>query len=187
MSGLAKLSALLAAQDWTAAERVLRAEAKRKDASHAVFYNLAKVLIEAGKAPQAGAWFERAVRANPAYQAAWFELGRWAVAQGDLARALAAFDRAVKLDPGDTDARANLARLCLRLGLWADALAAAQGVLGVAPNQVEMLEVAYRAAAELRDPAAHALRERLCEADRAGAVWLKAVTRVSKGHLSLRG
>lgn len=186
VSAAARLPALLAARDWAGAERVLRAEAKRKNAPCAVFYNLAKVLIESGKAAQAGAWFERAVRTDPTYQAAWFELGRWAMARGEAARARDAFARAVLLAPEDLDAHANLARLALRLGDWAGALEAAQAVLAQTPDRADMLEVAYRAAAETRDPAAQTYRARLYDVSGGGALWLRAVTRVAKGHVSLR-
>ncbi|MEH6647296.1 tetratricopeptide repeat protein [Sulfitobacter sp.] len=118
MSDQKKLGALLTAQDWTAAERLLRRLAKGKAPPPEVFYNLAKVLEAAGKPDQMAVWLKRAVAANPRYAVAWFELGRVALGAGDLEEAYVAFQHAVNLKSNDADARRNLGRIAMRLGKW---------------------------------------------------------------------
>ncbi|MEO1470769.1 MAG: hypothetical protein AAFV86_17125, partial [Pseudomonadota bacterium] len=61
MAGLDKLPVLLAARDWEAAERLLRRAARARGAAPEVFYNLARVLEEAGRGAQSAHWLEKAV------------------------------------------------------------------------------------------------------------------------------
>ena len=128
MARIEDLGRLLAEEDWSNAERVLRRAAKAGDAPAQVPYNLAMVLQKQGKQRPSGQWLKSALAKDPAYQAAWFELGRWAVAEQDLEQAEKAFARAVDLDQADMDAHRNLGRVALRRGNWDLAAEAFSGV-----------------------------------------------------------
>lgn len=181
MVQLVKLPQLLAAEDWSAAEKLLRRAAGAKGAGAQVFYNLAKVIEMRGGGAKRIAWLKKAVAADARYGAAWFELGRAQIEAGDWAAAEMAFARALALDPADVDARINLARLRLRLGDWTGARVACAGLAETG----EVLAILYRAACELGEDAAD-LQDRLL-ADPAERVRaLKALTRVAKGSVPLR-
>ena len=177
MAGMGDLPALLAAEDWDGAERLLRRAAKARTAPAEVHYNLAKVLMENGKAAQAGQWFRRAVAARPDYAAAWFEMGRWALVADDLPLAFRAFQKASKLAPADRDARISLGRIALRCGQWDVARRAWDGVEGT-----EALQARYRIAAETGDETG-TLLERLLSADLPRPQSLTTITRTAKGRI----
>ncbi|MEO1140005.1 MAG: hypothetical protein AAFW87_11175 [Pseudomonadota bacterium] len=61
MASLTDLPAPLQSRDWHWAERQLRKVATTKTAPAEVFYNVAKVLEEAGKLGQRLTWLKRAV------------------------------------------------------------------------------------------------------------------------------
>lgn len=143
MVDLGPLPALLAARDWPRAERLLRRAAREKAPPAQVFYNLAKVLIEAGKAEQAGQWLRRALRVDPRYANAWFELGRWAIAQRDYAQAQDAFTRVLDLESNDLSAARNLLALAQRRG---DASAMARACTVLPEGETDAAR--YRLAAE---------------------------------------
>lgn len=180
MKDLNSLPALVSAQDWPAAERLLRRLAKGKAPAPDVFYNLAKVLEAAGKPDQMKHWLERAVAANPRYGIAWFELGRTALDQGALDAAKAAFEMAADLMPADADAKRNLGRVALRLGDWDKAAAC------FAKHTDKEAELArYRIAAETGSGTKD-LRDALL----AHRAWrpdvIKTLTRTAKGAIPLR-
>ena len=179
MSDLSKLPALLAAQDWPRAERLLRRAAAAKGAPASVFYNLGKVLEAAGKGGQSRAWYRKAVAADPAHAHAWFELARAALDQDDWPAAADGFAAALRLSPDDTDAARNLMRVALRLGRWDQARQAA-GLL----DDDEAVQARYRAAAELGEETG-ALQAQLL---RSGArqMALTTLTRTAKGRIPLR-
>jgi len=183
-AALDRLPALIAAQDWPAAERLLRRAAKDRDAPAAVFYNLAKVLEHAGKPAQCRTWLKRAVAVDPRHGDAWFELGRAAIAAGDLTEALTAFRHAARLAPEDADAWRNLGQVALRLGDWQTARTA-WGRLGCSPEaDPEAVAGLYRAEAELG--LTNLARAAALIADRPGPQSLKALTGTAKGHLPFR-
>ncbi len=132
MKDLEKAEAAIAASDWPRAITVLKRLAERKEAPASIDYNLAKALVLAGRAPQAGRWFERALAKDPAHASAWFEYGRWHLAAGDLAASHEAFAQAVALTPDDRDAHVNLARIAHRRGASDQALVAWRAVLHLA-------------------------------------------------------
>lgn len=179
MKDIKSLPALLAAEDWPAAERLLRRLAKAKVPPPAVFYNLAKVLEAAGKPEQMKHWLERAVAANPVYGLAWFELGRVALDRSALDDALAAFLRASELMPADADTQRNLGRVALRLGDWDRAVHCF-----AAQDDPEARLARYRIAAETGENSKD-LRDALL-AERA---WrpevIKTLTRTAKGSVPL--
>ncbi len=175
------LSDALARGDWPLAERVLMRAAKGGKAEAPVLYNLGRVMMEQGKWVPARLWLRRALVRDASHAKAWFELGRVALELGDLPGAGAAFARAVALVPGDADARVNLGRIALRLGAFGQVREVLQPLAG---RDVEVDGMLYRAAAELRLPEAAALQVALWRwPERAEA--LRAVTRASKGRLSL--
>ncbi|SEQ91499.1 hypothetical protein [Thalassovita taeanensis] len=179
MVDLSSLPRLLAAENWPAAEKLLRRAAGHKNAPAQVFYNLAKV-IEA----QGGAglfWLKRAVRADPRYAVAWFELGRGLIDARDLPGAEAAFAKAALLDPSDAEAWRNLLRLRLRLSDWARA----RGALGHLPEDMETRLAAYRIAAELGEDVTN-LRAALLADPAIRPEAIKALTRTAKGQVPLR-
>ena len=180
MTDQKKLGPLLAAQDWEAAERLLRRLAKGKTAPPEVFYNLAKVLEAAGKPAQMAVWLRRAVALNPRYAIAWFELGRAALNANDLEQAYGAFQRAVDLDDKDADAQRNLGRIALRLGQWDKALMC----LADQPD-VEAEIALYRIKGEKGEPD-KALRDRLLQDHSWRPEVIKMLTRTAKGSLPLR-
>jgi tetratricopeptide (TPR) repeat protein len=179
MKDIHSLSGRLAAQDWPAAERVLRRMAKGKSPPPDVFYNLAKVLEAAGKPDQMMHWLERAVAANPRYGIAWFELGRAAVKSGALAQAQKAFQHAVDLMPTDADARRNLGRIALRRGDWASA----ETCFATLPDLEAQIAI-YRLKAETGQ-ATKSMRDALLAQLAARPQVLKALTRTAKGTLPL--
>ena len=173
------LPPLLAAQDWPAAERLLRRLVKGKAPPPAVFYNLAKVLEAAGKPSQVKHWLERAVVADPRYGLAWFELGRIALERFELETAKAAFQQATGLMPTDTDARRNLGRVALRLGDW---VTAADCFAGQTDKEAQVAR--YRIAAETGADS-RALRDALLAQRDWRPDTLKALTRTAKGSIPL--
>lgn len=180
MSSPPTLPQLIAAQDWPAAERMLRRMAAQKGAPASVFYNLAKVLDQMGQGAKMLPWLRRAVATDPQYQHAWFELGR-ALMRDDPAQAAAAFARAAALDPADQDCWRNLARLRLRLGDWAGCAAA----LAHLPADGETAILSYRLACETGNATAQQRSALLADKALRPAA-LKALTRVAKGSLPLR-
>lgn len=180
MAQLSDLPQLIEAQDWTAAERVLRKAAAVKGAPAEIFYNLAKVLEHAGKPDQRLAWLKRAVAKRPGYALAWFELGRAILEAGDVAHARDAYQKAWDNDPTDTDARRMVARLSIRLGQWDDAGAALQD-----DQDPEARLARYRVVAETGG-ASVADRDALLQDAALRPEALRTLTRVSKGSLNLR-
>lgn len=178
---LAQLPRLLARQDWTGAEALLR-KAAVKGASAPVFYNLAKVLEMQGKGREMAPWLEKAVAADPRHVNAWFELGRLRMdVVEDLPGAEAAFAKVVALGADDADAWRNLARLRLRMADWRGCAAA----LAHLPEDRETLPMSYRVACE-RGEDAKELRARMLADPTLRPAALKALTRVAKGTLPLR-
>lgn len=180
MVNQAKLGALLAAQDWSAAEKLLRRAAKEKAPGADVFYNLAKVLEAAGKPAQMHTWLKRAVAIKPDYAIAWFELGRSALRDANFEAAKIAFSKVVQLDPADSDARINLAKTALRLGAWETVLKA---ISDLDTDEVQLLRL--RARAELGEDVSDVLEGLLARPAMRPAT-LKAMTRTAKGHIPLR-
>ncbi len=179
MKDISALPALLAAKDWSAAERLLRRLSRGKLPPPAVFYNLAKVLEAAGKPDQMKHWLERAVTADPSYGLAWFELGRIALGRNALDDALAAFLRASAFMPQDADTQHNLGRVALRLGNWDRAAACF-----AAHDDPEARLARYRIAAEtgsnIRDLRNALLAERGLRPE-----VIKTLTRTAKGSVPL--
>lgn len=179
MDALSSLPALIAAQDWPRAERLLRRAATSKGAPAEVFYNLAKVLEARGAAAQMGPWLRKAVAARADYAIAWFELGRWAANAREDDLAIAAFRKAVALTPRDKDARINLGRLALRRADW-DLAASAWSVLTGPEAEVARYRIATEQGADtsadldrlLRNPATRGLA-------------IQAMTRTARGCVPL--
>jgi predicted Zn-dependent protease len=170
----------IAASDWAKAESVLRRLVREEGAPAEAHYNLAQVLLRAGKAEQAGHWLRQAIAARPDYTIAWFELGRWELEHGELPAARYAFVRASALDPSDADTWRNLARIAERLGDFA-AARDAWSQLSDGEARVGLL----RALLELRDPAAEALRAELWADPALRPLVLRAITGTSAGKLPL--
>lgn len=184
MRDLEKANAAIAQGDWAAAEISLRRLARGKAAAPQVFYNLAKVLIEAGKPAQAGSWLDRAVRAAPDYAIAWFELGRWRLDRRDWEGALEAFLRAAECAPEDVDAWRNAARLAERLCRFALSARCWEQVAARKAEDIEARLGCARAAFEQGAPdEAEALLAALPDEARALALTLR--TRTARGRLSL--
>jgi tetratricopeptide (TPR) repeat protein len=179
MDAMKPLAAMLAAQDWTGAERLLRRLSKNKTAPPEVFYNLAKVLEASGKHGQITTWLKRAVAANPLYASAWFELGRHQLEAGALEDACHAFAKAHRCDPSDPDSKRNLGRVALRLGDWG---LAAHCFDDEQDREAQLAR--YRIAAETGIETV-ALRDAML-ADRKNRISvLKTLTRTAKGSFPL--
>jgi cytochrome c-type biogenesis protein CcmH/NrfG len=176
-----RLTELLIAGDWTAAEALLAPLAARPDAPVAVVYNHGKVLIELGCSREAVAALRRVCAQAPGRADAWFELGRAALLHEDFDTALEAFAEALARDPDDRDARRNLGRVALRLGQWEAARAAWEG-LG---EDDEAGLALYRIAAETGAPDAPARRARLLAAHPDRAAVILTLVRTSKGAIPL--
>ena len=179
MKDLNSLPALLAAKDWSGAERLLRRLAKGKAPQPAVFYNLAKVLEAGGKPDQMKHWLERAIAANPSYGVAWFELGRVALEHNVLDDALTAFFKASALMPDDVDTRRNLGRVALRLGDWDKA-----AECFAAQSDPEARLARYRIAAETGVSTTELRDDLLAERSWRPEV-IKTLTRTAKGSVPL--
>ena len=176
----------IAARDWPKAEAALRRLVKAKDAPAQAAYNLALVLIERGKTPQAGAWFAKAVKRDPDYAAAWFEFGRWRLARGTVRDAGKAFEIVTRLEPNAEDAWRNLGRVCERLGAFDASLNAWEVVARLAGGlDAEAALGALRALLELRRPEVAQVRARLAKEPALRPGLLKVLTRTSAGALSL--
>lgn len=182
----AKLAAAISRSDWPTAERLLRQWAQKKSAPATVFYNLAQVLVRSGKADQAGAWYRKAVAADPGYADAWCEYGAWRLERGEAAEARAAYAKALALRSEDLDARRGAARTAMRLGEWRAAAADWTMVLQSAPDDEEAQVGALRAALETNDPSAGQARRELAARPQARPALLKALTRSAKGSVPLR-
>ncbi len=182
MKALEKLPHLLAAQDWAAAEKLLKRAATAKAVPVAVLYNLGRVLMEQGKWAPARVWLRRAVQAAPDHAHAWFELARTDLELGDMAAALTRFERALALDPADADARLNAGQLAVRLGQYATAVTLLRPLAGHSAQADAWL---YRATAEARDPQVDLYRRTLWARPDARALALTTAARVSKGQLPL--
>jgi tetratricopeptide (TPR) repeat protein len=179
MVDLTELPGFIAAQDWAAAERLLRKAARARNPPPEVYYNLAKVLEAAGKPGQMAQWLKRALTANPAYAFAWFELGRLALNEARLEAAFHPFTKAHELAPGDDDSRRNLGRIALRLGKWDVASSCFGGV-----DDPEALLARYRIAAET-GTATQAMRAALFAQPGLRKAVLKTLTRTAKGSIPL--
>lgn len=180
MADLTALPRLIQAQDWAAAESLLRGAAMPSDAPAEVFYNLAKIVEMQGKWTDAGPWLHRATQRRANYAMAWFELGRWAADHDDRALALTAFRHAAALDPTDRDARRNLGRIALRQGDWDTVLTAFDG-----QTDLEARIALYRARTETGADTRAELDALLARKDARAAVF-KAMTRTAKGRVPLR-
>ncbi len=180
MTHQADLQALLAAQDWPGAERLLRRAAKSKSANASTYYNLGKVLEVAGKPEQSGAWYKKAVSADPGHANAWFELGRWAIDGRDWPLAAKAFAKAAALAPDDPDAWRNLGRVTLRLGHWDQAQ-----VAWARFDDDEARLAQYRIAAE-RGKDTSVLRAALLRDPALRPEVLKTLVRTAKGRVPLQ-
>ncbi|MEL6317669.1 MAG: tetratricopeptide repeat protein [Pseudomonadota bacterium] len=178
-----KLAPALAAEDWSTAERLLRARAKKPRPPAAVLFNLGQVLLRSEKADQSGAWYRKALAVDPNHVAAWCELGAWSAERDDLDAAMEAFDRALRLAPDDADALRGLGRAALRRGDWATAETAFRRL---PEEDAEARMALYRIAAE-QDAADLAERRRALATDPAlRPALLKTLTRTARGRLPLR-
>jgi len=171
----------IAAGDWPKAEVTLRRLVKQRAAPPEAAYNLAQVLLRAGKPEQAGHWLRQAIALRPDYATAWFELGRWELDRGAFADARDTFARAAALAPEDNDAWRNLARIAERLGDFGTARDAWSRL----PDPEARAGI-LRALLELRDPAAEALRAELWKDLAQRPLVLRAITRASAGRLPLK-
>lgn len=114
-----RLAHAIATQDWPLAEKLLRRRVAGKRAEARDFYNLAKVLEVGGKYHQSGAWFQKALVADPAHHDARYELARWHVEQGQNTVAWATLGPLFKSGvPVDVDFLSLGAQLALRVGSW---------------------------------------------------------------------
>ena len=179
MDAMKPLPAMLAAQDWTGAERLLRRLSKSKAAPPEVFYNLAKVLEASGKNGQIVTWLKRAVAANPQYASAWFELGRHRLEAGALQSAFQAFEKAHLCNPSDPDSKRNLGRVALRLGAWS---LAAHCFNDEQDREAQLAR--YRIAAETGMETV-ALRDAILSDGKNRISVLKTLTRTAKGSFPL--
>ncbi|MSU49134.1 MAG: tetratricopeptide repeat protein [Opitutus sp.] len=102
-------------------------------------YNLANALSAAGRATDAIAHYETALRFEPGYAAAHYNLGGALLQLGRADEAVTHYEAALRLEPGSTDTHVNLAAALIRLGRGADAVkhyeAAARGGLLAAEEQ----------------------------------------------------
>lgn len=179
MDAMKPLPAMLAAQDWTSAERLLRRLSKSKSAPPEVFYNLAKVLEASDKNSQIVTWLKRAVAANPQYASAWFELGRHQLEGGALEGAFHAFEKAHLCNPSDSGSKRNLGRVALRLGYWD---LAAHCFSGQQDSEAQLAR--YRIAAETGMETVDLRDALLAETNMRPSV-LKTLTRTAKGSFPL--
>ncbi len=177
-----KLRAALAAEDWDAAERVLRRAVARKDAAAADFYNLGLVLVRQGREAQAETMLRRALARDASHADAWCELGALLLRRHDLAAGEGALARAAALRPGDAVVRRDLARVRLRLGLWEAAARDWAAFPGDAEADAALLRIALETgAADAPDR-----RRAMAAVPARRAHLLKAITRTGRGKLPLR-
>lgn len=181
----ARLAAALGAEDWATAERLLRPRAAKKGASAALCYNLAQVLVRAGKADQAGAWYRKALAADPTHADAWCELAHWRAERGEAEAAAEAYAKTLALSPSDRDALRGAARTAQRLGEW-EAAARFWGALRAEREEAEAALGVLRAALEQGRPEAEALRDALRRVPTLRPALLKTITHAGRGRLRLR-
>jgi tetratricopeptide (TPR) repeat protein len=146
MEQLAKTVAeALASQDWSRAEQGLRQmiEQSGPEIPASLAYNLGLTLKHKGDLAASGAWFERALEADPEHQNARFELASWLMEQERLQQAYELFAAYLANQKDDYDALLNQARLARRLGKNEEAEALLVRLL---PLVDERLEVALLAA-----------------------------------------
>lgn len=180
MLKMKQLAEFIAKGNWQAAEKFLKAEARKKSATADVFYNLAKVLEAGLKYQQSGYWLRKAVGKNPDYQIAWFELGRWSLSFAPIHDAYEAFYKAYALDPEDDDARRNFGRIALRLGQWGEAEKAWSGF-----DDIEAKQAKYRIVAETGHDATGLLQELLRDKSVRPQV-IKTMTKTAIGAIPLK-
>lgn len=171
--------------DWGRAETLLRRLWRTKDAPAQAAHNLALVLVEGGKTQQAGAWFAKAVRQDPAYAAAWFEYGRWHLSRRDLKKAAEAFETVTVLEPDAEDGWRNLGRIRERMADYQASLDAWEAVGRLKEGDGEAALGMLRALIELRQSEAVELQARLALLPALRPGLLKVLTRTSAGRLPL--
>ncbi|MEL7346779.1 MAG: tetratricopeptide repeat protein [Pseudomonadota bacterium] len=121
MSDVKKIEACLAAEDWAGAEALLRKLSRGQNPSHAVMYQLGRVLARQGKVGQAIPWLRKAVAAKKDHAPSLAELGQMQLAQGNEEAAIDALARSVHLRPTNVETRLTLARLALKREHWEQA------------------------------------------------------------------
>lgn len=136
--------------------------AKRPDNARAR-YNLANAYSAAGRAAEAIAHYEAALRLEPRYAAAHFNLAGAFLKLGRDEMAVKHYELALQLDPGAADIHANLAASLVRLQRYPEAVAHYEHAARHGPLAAAELRGFGRALAETgRIPAAEArLREAL--------------------------
>ncbi len=85
-------------------------------------YHLANALSAAGRAADAVAHYETALRLEPAYAAAHYNLAGALLQLGRAEAAVGHYEAALRLEPGSADTHVNLAAALIRLGRGADAV-----------------------------------------------------------------
>lgn len=110
----------------------------QKNPRNATFlYGLAGVLKDRGRLPEAAAYYERALRAQPDYVAAHINLGAVLMAQNRSSAAIEHLRAAVRIDPGATGAHYNLAFVFAATGRLAAAIQSYRDALRSRPDFAE--------------------------------------------------
>ena len=179
-----RLMEALENEDWEIAERLLRRAAAQKSVPAAVFYNLAQVLVQAGRPDEAGEWYEKAVETDSSHADAWSEYADWLAERGAFDEALGAYEKAVSLLPEDLEVMFGAAQCATRLCAWekASSLWSALAQAGDKRAAVGMLHVAL----EQGSPTAKELRRKLARAPHLRPELLKTLTKTARGSMPLR-
>jgi tetratricopeptide (TPR) repeat protein len=122
---------------YASAETLYHATLARNPSSWMAHNNLALVLMEDGRAGEARAHFEEALRLNPDVPEHSMNLGRLLVQEGRLSAAIGHLETALRLDPALADAHNNLGVAFLRQDRPGEAVGRFEEALRLEPGHAE--------------------------------------------------
>lgn len=144
--------------------------------SWAAKYNLAVVLLAAGKSPEALPLLEEVVRERASEKRAWSLLGSAYEAAGKMPEALEAYSKVLAADPENSDAYLDYARLLMDVDRFDDAAALIQ-------RGIHALEDTY--ALDIRMGAIELMRGQPDKAEDAFRKAIREHPEIAVGHVAL--
>jgi tetratricopeptide (TPR) repeat protein len=138
--------------------------ASRVFSRQAIYVQLGRVYGRLGNVPEGMQFLDRAISMLPRDPDAWLEKGNLLYSSGDIKGASPCFQKSVSLRPGYFPAARNLAVSLNALGQTNDALRAYEHALKLSPREADLYVNMG------------ALRARMGDAQRARALWQKALS-----------
>ena len=126
-------------QDYEKAEEIFRSLIETSPDWERPYFNLARVLLEAGKEEEAYAYLQKAVEINPSNADFYFYLGVYYRKRRQWDRALDCFLKSEKLDDRDAEVHINLSACYAETGELEESLSEAQKALAQRPSDPDAL------------------------------------------------